>query len=60
MLLGLNQNGNCWYTRRQCSREWQAKDLQDTELGRVYGRLEIGIRKTDLGLPQGDGAAGHR
>ena len=31
------RNGNCWYTPRQFSQEWQIQDLGHTELGRVYG-----------------------
>jgi hypothetical protein len=30
-------------TPRQFLQEWQTKDLGDTELGRVYGRLEAGV-----------------
>jgi hypothetical protein len=43
--LGVNQNENCWCTPRQFSYEWQAKDLRDMELGRVYGSREVGLNK---------------
>jgi hypothetical protein len=33
--------GNCWYTPRQFSQERQTEELQDTQIGRRYGRWEM-------------------
>jgi hypothetical protein len=41
------QNGKKESTPRQFSQERQAKDLEHTELGRVYGTLEEGRGWTD-------------
>ena len=45
---GQDQNGKKGGIPRLFSYEWQTKDLEDTELGRVYGKLEkCGKQKAD-------------
>ena len=44
-LRGRFQSGKSWYTPRQFSQEWQAKDLEDTDLGREYGTWKSAWRR---------------
>jgi hypothetical protein len=48
--LGVNQNGKNTPTPRQSLYEWQAKELEDTELGRVYGEWKVG--EIETGQPE--------
>jgi hypothetical protein len=63
--VGTSQNGKNTPTPPVFSQEWQAKDLQDTELGSVYGKpkvvmsedLHVGmLRKERQNVPIGSGS----